>query len=421
MRFGTRLALAFLGFALLGGRAAADMLSALLPAGVPGYGTAPGVTVASRLRPKTRPAGLRAGSFVLHPVLQEAFGFDSAPFGATGQGSWVLNTRPSLGIASDWSRDAFGAYVAIDNRRYLSAPTQDRTNVTLSLGGTRDIGRDRLTLSAAHLLQHQDRTQIGALDTDQPVAFRLTDMRASFAATDGAWTLTPDMRITAWRFGNATLLGAPLNQNYRDRTVIEGGATLDNQLAPRRDLLLVLRGLGQHYLHAQPGQPARDSAGFQALIGFANDDGGVWRYRLLVGVESRRFSAAAYSAHTEPIGEAAVTWNPSGVTTLTATLTRSMEDAAQEGVSGFTYTAAKLTVDHEWRRNLLLHVSAGVQRADFLQGGGYQTGVTMGAGITWLVNRRVHILASYGLSAQHGGSAGDYTRQSGLLTLRLGL
>ena len=65
--------------------------------------------------------------------------------------------------------------------------------------------------------------------------------------------------------------------------------------------------------------------------------------------------------------------------------------------------------------------AAAVQRADFLQGGGHQTGVVIGAGIIWLVNRRVHLSASYDLSVQHGGSAGDYTRQSGLLTIRLGL
>ena len=111
MRFRFRLALAVLSFSLLGGRATADMLSGLLPAGVPGYGTAPGVTVATRLRPRTQPVGLRAGRFVLHPVLEEAVGYDTAPFGATGNGSWMLDTQPSLGIASDWSRDALGAYL----------------------------------------------------------------------------------------------------------------------------------------------------------------------------------------------------------------------------------------------------------------------------------------------------------------------
>jgi len=421
MRIGIRLVLATLGCGLAAGTAAADMLSALLPAGVPGYGTSPGVTVASRLRPENQPAGIRAGSFVLHPMLEAAAGYDSAPFGASSTGSWLFDTHPSLLVGSDWSRDALGAFVSVDDRRYLATPAQDRTDYTISLGGSLDVARSRLTLSAAHLLQHQDRSEIGALLTDRPVAYRLDDARAAFAIPAGRWTITPSLQVSAWHFGDATLDGAPLNQTYRDRTLVEGSLTLDYALAPRRDLLLEARGLGQHYLHAQPNQPQRDSTGFQLLAGFADDDGGMWRYRVLAGVESRSFAASAYQTHTAAIGEAELAWNPSGLTTVTATLTRSMEDAAQEGVAGFTYTAAKLAIDHEYRRDVLLHGSATVQRADFLPNGGYQTGYGAGAGVTWLVNRTVHLGATYNVSVLHGGYLGDYTRQTGLLTLRLGM
>ena len=421
MRIGIQLALATFGCGVLAGSAAADMLSALLPAGVPGYGTAPGVTVASRLRPETQPSGVRAGAFVLHPVLEEAIGYDSAPFGSASGGSWLLGTRPSLLVGSDWSRHALGAYVAMDDSRYLDAPAQSRTDFTASLGGALDIGRDRLTLSAAHLAQHQDRTQIGALATDRPVAFRLDDARASYALTAGSWTVTPNVQFASWQFSNSTLQGAPLAQNYRDRALLEGGLTLGYELAPRRDVLLVTRALTQHYLHGQPNQPERDSTGYQVLFGFTDDDGGVWRYSVLAGLESRQFAASVYRAHTAAIGEAELAWNVTGMTTLTATLTRSMEDAAQEGVAGFTYTAAKLSVDHEYRRDLLLHVSAGVQRADFLQGGGYQTGYAAGLGVTWLMSRRLHVAATYDVSAQHGAYPASYTRHLTMLTLRLGL
>jgi hypothetical protein len=70
---------------------------------------------------------------------------------------------------------------------------------------------------------------------------------------------------------------------------------------------------------------------------------------------------------------------------------------------------------------VLLHVTAGVQRAEFLQGGGSQTGYAGGVGATWLVNRSVHLSASYDVSALRGAFPAGYTRQLGLLTLRLGL
>src|SRR5579883_1898347 len=85
----------------------AELLSQYFPAGVPGYGTAPGVTVASRQRPDYGPSGVRLGSFILHPQLDESLGYDDNVFGGLAKrGSWVIGTRPSLLISSDWSRDS---------------------------------------------------------------------------------------------------------------------------------------------------------------------------------------------------------------------------------------------------------------------------------------------------------------------------
>ena len=111
------------------------------------------------------------------------------------------------------------------------------------------------------------------------------------------------------------------------------------------------------------------------------------------------------------------------MTTLTGRVTRSIEDAAQEGVAGFTYTAANLTVDHEYQRNILLQATGGVQQAEFLQGGGQQTGLLLGVGVTWLVDRRMRVAATYNYNDQRGGAvgtAGAFNRSLGLLTLRYG-
>src|SRR5450631_4820785 len=83
----------------------AELLSSYFPTGVPGYGTAPGVTVASRERPDFDPLGMRLGSFVLHPQVEEGLGYDDNVFGSSGGklGSWILGTHPSLLVNSDWS------------------------------------------------------------------------------------------------------------------------------------------------------------------------------------------------------------------------------------------------------------------------------------------------------------------------------
>src|SRR6185312_1121830 len=97
-------------------------------------------------------------------------------------------------------------------------------------------------------------------------------------------------------------------------------------------------------------------------------DNAVWRWRVLVGGEVRQFTASVYPRQNNLIAEAGVTWMPTGLTSLGFTLDRETADAAQQGVSGLTYTAARLSIDHEILRNLVFKASVTLQQADFFQG-----------------------------------------------------
>jgi hypothetical protein len=409
------------------GRAWGQGLTGLFSEGVPGYGTAPGVTVLSRARTGRDLDAHHAGAFLITPGLEQSVGYDDNVLsGASRRGSWMVGTRPSLLIASGWSRDAFGAYFSAADTRYPSQPQQSRTDGTASVGGAIDVGRDRLTLSAAHLSQHENRSELDALPADRPIAFRLDDARASYAAVFGRWTLTPEAEVSSRHYGDTTILGVPAGQAYRDRFMLRGGTTFRYEWAPLRNLVFVARALTQHYTAPVAGQPSLNSTGYQVLIGFDYDDDTVWRYRLLAGGETRQFASAAYQPHSAFIAEGELTWNPTALTTLRATLSRSIEDAAQEGVSGFTYTAGRLGIDHEMRRDWLISASAELRHAAYSQRGGQQSGHAVGAGLTWLANRSVRVSATYDLSGVRGAgpvssAATGYSREVALLTLRLGL
>lgn len=160
------------------------------------------------------------------------------------------------------------------------------------------------------------------------------------------------------------------------------------------------------------------------LAGIDYDDNSVWRWRLLVGGEMRRFASPLYPQQNTLIAEAGVAWSPSGLTTVSATIGRDTKDAEQEGVSGLIYSSARLTIDHEYLRNLLFKASIGLQRADFFQGG-YQTGTTAGLGVTWVMNRNARLSFTYDQIDLHGSaiptetSVTGYSRGLGLVTLRL--
>jgi hypothetical protein len=394
--------------------------------GVPGYGTAPGVTVTSRVRPETDPPPTRVDGFLIRPQIAESLGYDDNVLsGQNRRGSWLSSTNASVLAASGWSRNALGVFLSAGDTRYWSQAAQDRTDGTASVGGSLDIGRDRLTIGLAHLSLHEDRSALNALASDRPVAYRIDDVRVSYTTAFDRLTVIPEAELSAWHYGDTTVLGQFARQAYRDRSVLRGGTTFRYEFAPLRSAVLVTRALTQHYLDPLPGQPSLNSTGYQALMGLDYDGDSVWRARVLMGGESRQFAAARYRAHTAMIAEGDLTWNPTGMTTVHATLTRSIEDAAQEGVSGFTFTEAKLCIDHELRRDVLLNASAGLRGASYLQGG-QQSGFSAGAGVTWMFSRYGRVSATYDLNTAHGSgpltaATTGFSRDVALMTVRLGL
>jgi len=408
--------------------ASAQVLPDVFPPAVPGYGTDPGVTVQTRARPAFDSLGTRLGGLLVHPQIEESLGLDSNVLGQpAGKGSWLVRTAPSVLVASTSQRDPYGLYVSLDDTRYPNLPAQNQTNWTVGGGTTLAVGEDHLTLGAAHLSLHQAQGDLDALPTDQPIAYQVNDLRAAYATSLGRVAVEPNFDMASWRFGTASILGAPASQTYRDRDVAQEGITFRYDLAPLRSIVLALRGAEQIYTATPQGSAAPNSTSLSMLAGIDDATDGLWHYRLLAGYEHRAFSSFAYQAQGAVVAEADAIFTPRGMTTVTATLSRSIEDAAQEGVAGFVYSSAKLTIDYEWRRDVLLQASAGAQRADLLGGGGRQTALRGSLGATWLVNRRVRLIATYdalstdGAGAPATGLAGRFTRSIGLLTLRLGL
>jgi hypothetical protein len=411
------------------GRAVAELLTALLPDGVPGYDADDSVTVETRLHPDQMPLGVREGVFRFLPQLDESFGYNSNVFpGPHRRGSWQIVTAPAVAIDSDWSRGGFGASASAQDTRDVSLPSQDRTDATVSAGGRIDVGNGELTVAAAHTSRHEDRSAIDSIASDRPIAFTLDDVRASYAVSDGRWRVTPEVEASNWTYSNTTILGTPASQAYRDRMVTQGGVTVQYELAPRRSVVFVARVIGQDYLHMPADRVSLNSTGYQLLAGVDFNDDPIWRWRLLVGAEIRQFASRQYPQQDTVIAKVGIGWSPSEVTSVSATVSRDTEDAAEEGVSGLVYTSARLTIDHEALRNLVLKASAGIQRADYFQGG-HQTGTTEELGVTWVLDRNAKVSFTYDQTDLHGSATAvpgqalvaGYSRGLGLVTMHLAL
>ncbi len=388
--------------------------------GVPGTGDGQGVTVMSRTRPELDPLGLRFGTFLLLPSLGLGLGGNSAV--TPGHGSWLATTTPALSLASDWGRDKVSADISATRTQYLDLPAQDTTDWGGDIQGSLDIGRGVLSLAALHQSLHESLQQIGAVPADQPVAYRIDGALARLSLPMGRLTLEPALSVTTFNYGNASIDNQPIDEKANDRDVFQASITARYELATLRSLVLVARGAVTVFT-SQPtaGTPGMNSAG-GALLGGLDDVEGVWRYRLLVGVGARGFANPAQHSDVEPLAEFSAAWSPSGLTTVTALLVHTNQDADIANVGTSRYTLARIGVDHEYLRNILLHAHLGVEQATFGFPSQTQTLAIAGVGVSWLLNRNVRVEATYDANLRTPPIAGaDRLSNLGLLQIRLAM
>lgn len=396
-----RLSILLLGLFALCGPARAQYIETYLPSLVPGFDRAQGVTVQSRLRPLYEDQGVRLGSWMIRGGLDERFGYDSNITGTDrGPGSAFVETNPSVTAQSDWSRNRLGLAASADRFDYFSAPKQNHTNYTVALGGGWTILRNTLDVGYSHVHGNELGGDPGAVAFGAPVPFDVDVVRSSYTWDRGRFQFTPNLDVRLYQFGNAQIDGQPLSQRYRDRTVLSGGLTTRYSLSEQRGLVLVLEGTSSHYIHPQSGVPSNNSRSILVLPGLDYQATGPWRYRLLLGAELRDFEASRYGTRFAPVFEGSVTYTPTGLTTVTASVRRAMEDTQAEGSSGYTFTGVSVVVDHEYRRNLLLQARSAFQAVDYFQGLGSSLAYSFGAGATWLVNNRLSLFATYQFTRQ---------------------
>ncbi len=416
-------------------KASAQVIDQLFPAGVTSIGGVESESVLSRPRTDYTARGVRVGSFQINPTLTESLGYNSNVDGLKGgHGSPVVETQAAVGAASNWSRDSLGGLLSVDDTRNLTRSQQDQTNWTASVFGSYDVGVDKLSAAYTHLNLNQNAGDIEAALSASPVPFRIDDGRLSYdSAEHGRFDIVPSLDITTYRFssgpsfaGNA--LNAVFGQSFRNRNVFDGSVTTRYELAPLRNLVLVVRGTHISYVGSIAGIPSRDSNGAAVLVGIDYSAAGVFRYRALAGYQVREYVSGTYSNLSEPIVEAAVTWTPTRLTTVTAGALRDIEDSADDSIAGFTYTTGRVSVDHEYRRDILLNAHGQVQRAELasgagqlpqlLQTAGSQTIYNAGVGATWFLNRTMRVSGTYDYNDRHAGAGtGTYTQNIALLSI----
>ncbi len=402
--------------------ARAQVINEYLNAGIPGYDTAAGVTVATRQHPEYDAQGVRLGNFVITPVLQESVGYDDNVTGTRdGKGSALIETNATVNAAGGWSDTRFAAGLTVDDFEYPEQSNQGFTNWTAALGGSHDFGRDTLSIGYTHLNLNQTPRDLDVPGLNRTISYRVDDMRANYHVDLGRFFLQPGIDVSYYSFDNGTVGGQQYLQTYRDRVTISPELIGSYEFATRRRVVVIVRDTQSDFDQSPPGQRRQNFNDASVLGGIAYDADGIIGFRLLAGYEERSFAAStAYRNVQAPIVEGAATWTPTGLTTVTASAARYIEDSAAEATVGYTETALKLQVDHELLRNVIFSLHGAFYLDDYGKavngtGAGSENYFTAGVGASYALNRNARLAADYTFSTRNSSSNGA-TSPQGLLT-----
>jgi len=356
--------------------AAAFELDSLLPANVPGYGTAQRVSILGRIDPEYQPLNFNVGSLSFSPSVNAGAGYDSNPNGVSNASS-TFNVNPSL-TALD-TQLGLGAYIAGAFSTYPEVTDQNTSGYTVALGERMLLPRETLTLGIAAINTQVTGFGFNSISFSSPVATAVKDFHGSDKMTLGMLTLTPELSASHYAF-----------QGYpsQDRTDYRQSLTAEFTSGGPARLVTLLQATESQYQ-----QKLYNANTYGALAGIADEATGLWQIRLLAGVASRQ--PAVGKGKTQPILEASSSWMPTEIDSVSLDLAREIDDPEQESAEGYTLSEAGISFAHEYLRNVIITGSGNVSRAAYFDSSLMETLVNVLLSANWHLNRALSVNANY--------------------------
>lgn len=371
--------------------------------------------------------GLRLGSVILRPGITNSIGYDTNPqriAGADAKGSAFSRHEADLDIQSDWGVHELkgrlrGSYLNYFHNHDASRPDGEG-NLDLRL----DAGRDTRIL-----LESRAR-----LDTQRPGS---PDLTANVVGRPLTWQyggsagVTHDINrlqltlrgsVDRYDYEDAKLSsGAILSQ--KDRNMTQYGLRLRAGYEVSPGFRPFIQGEIDQREFDEPVDSsgyARSSKGATAMVGASFEISRQLTGEVSGGYQDRNYDDPRLKNLRGFVGDAAVIWAPTPLTTVTLRGTAELGDTTVPGSSGTTMRRTRLEIAHALRRNLTVTGFAGFGRTDY-EGQNIREDFTdIGARLEYKLTRTFAIRASFTherLNSTQPGS--DYTANVSLVGIRV--
>jgi hypothetical protein len=359
--------------------------------------TARNVTVLTRQRPDYDPVGVRLGGFRYDAALEAGMGYDDnlQPNSPQDRSDGYFSQGVNVSAASTWSRHALGLTASQETRQHLRYNDLNWLDYGVGLSGRYDIGRAS-SLNASYRRVHShlsvNNFELQSDGQNRPIPYDSDILQLGGTVAFNRLSISPSVSYTTLRYEEETINGQRTNNSQSDYDSMLGEVEAEYSLVPGRSLLALVRL--QDISYQDPGQSRRDSSTWEVQGGFNYDLTGLWQARILVGYRSRDYEDPGRKPLEGVAFEGQLTYLPTQLTTVTVAAARTIEESIRENSVSYTRTAARLAVDHELLRNVILSGELRAEHREYPERGNVTDGIGL-IGARYLINRNLSLVANY--------------------------
>ncbi|MFZ2727462.1 MAG: outer membrane beta-barrel protein [Methylococcaceae bacterium] len=373
--------------------------------------------------------GLKLGSFNVMPVLESNNEWKSNIYSSQQNtiDDVVFHTKPSVAVKSDWSQHALNLLVNSDIQNYANHDHEDRNNYSFNLDGRFDVMRNSFaTAKFSYANQYENRgspdsvfhdtaTPLNSFIALAPTNYQLIDGYIGYDHKINRVRISVDNDTQHYGYVNGMTSNGTVIDNNRNRSRLQNTSTIKLGYELFSGYEAFVRGSynftdydsqfnGVGGLNDKGVQ--RSSTGYNLNTGVSFDVTGKIIGEVHLGYQERSYADASLKAISGMSGGLSLVWKATGLTTVNASISRSINETTQQDASGYMSTPLQLSVKHELLRNLILNASVGYTINDYTGAGNGGKGnraednYNANFGVNYLINRHLYLNGGYNFSSR---------------------
>lgn len=353
-------------------------------------------SVLQRARPDYDPLGATVGSFLLYPSIDLAESYDSNVFVTqTDTKSDLLTTlTPSVQLRSNWNNNALNFITSGQMKRYATQVGENNTNALAGTDGRIDIERNvYLTGRLSYQLEHEDRASPNTLvNQKNPTAYQQVSAGSEYVHEAGRLGLRVAASVDYYTYNNAvTLTNTVVPETGRNRIEYTVGPRVSYEIIPGYAAFFQARGNYRQYMSEfDTNGFDSTSRGYAADVGTAVHLGPTLNGEIFAGWFTQDYNDSRLSPASGPHFGGSLLWNVTQLTSIRASLARTVEESIVVGSSSFVQTAALASIEREVRRNILFNAGLAYILQDFQGITRTDTNYQANVGVRYLVTRNLN-------------------------------